>query len=221
MERPGAWTKWRGGVFFAGVFTLAQFLLVSAVCAQPAPQDESTKPKTADLPAKNGAKGGNIREIIAGPGRGGIPVFIKSESLSLDTKERVFTYKGKVEIVRGDVTITADRVVGKYDDKNELQQVVAEDNVVLTRGEEMRASANRAVYAIAQAKIELTEGPELARKGNVLSADKITVYVDEDRSEAEGNVRVKVIQTEGTGSLPGKDKLLKTEEEKAAQSGAL
>jgi lipopolysaccharide export system protein LptA len=87
-------------------------------------------------------------------------------------------------------------VIGKYNESNEIHTVVCEDNIVFTKGEGMRANANRAVYTVSESKIVLSEAPELARAGNILSADKITIFVDEDRSEAEGNVRVKVIQGE-------------------------
>lgn len=125
------------------------------------------------------------------------PLFINSDSLSLNAEKRTFTYSGNVTLKQGDVEITADKVIGKYNEANVIHTVVCEDNIVFTKGEGMRANANRAVYKVAESTIVLSEAPELARAGNILSADKITIYVDEDRSEAEGNVRVKVIQGEG------------------------
>jgi lipopolysaccharide transport protein LptA len=122
-----------------------------------------------------------------------------------------------VEILRADVKITADAVIGRYDANNRLQTIVCEDNVVVTRGEDLRASSDRAVYHVPTATIVLTEGPELARGGNVLSADKITVFVNEDKSEAEGNVRVKVIQEgEGTSLL----EKARSDRETGAKGGA-
>ena len=136
-------------------------------------------------------------ELIGGDGSSQGPLFIKSNSLSLDSQKRIFTYKGNVEMVRDDLTITADTVIGRYDESNQIQTVLCQDNVVVTRGPEMRATSNRAVYRVSVGTIELTEDPELARSGNVLSADKITVFVNEDRSEAEGNVRAKVLKSDG------------------------
>lgn len=124
------------------------------------------------------------------------PLYVKSDNLRLDAKKRIFTYEGNVEITRGDLRITCDTMIGTYDENSQLQTVLCRDNVVITQGSDMRAIANRAKYTVRTAIIELTEAPELAREGNVLSADKITIYVDEDRSEAEGSVRVKVIKAE-------------------------
>lgn len=129
-----------------------------------------------------------------------LPLYVKSDSLSLDAKGRVFTYSGNVEIVRGDVKITCDSMRGTYSEDSKLEKILCKDNVVITRAQDMRANANRAEYDVPKSIVVLTEGPELARDGNVLSADKITIYVDEDRSEAEGSVRVKVIKAETTNS---------------------
>lgn len=125
------------------------------------------------------------------------PVFIQSDTLGLNSKERIFTYKGNVKIKRGDVDITTDIMVGKYAENQELETIVCQGNVVVTRPPETRATSNRAYYNIKSGKIELTENPELAKGSNVLVADKIIMYVDEDKSEAEGNVRVKVVKAEG------------------------
>ncbi len=124
------------------------------------------------------------------------PIFVKSDALNLDSKKRVFIYTGNVEAKRGDMTIVSERMVGQYDEDNKLTELVAEKSVVITRGEDLRATSNRARYDVPAAKIQLTEQPELTNKGNVLSADKITLYVNEDRSDAEGEVRVRIIKAD-------------------------
>lgn len=174
-------------------------LLCSAVTAAAA-EAAATPEGKGKKDSVSGDSGSSMKNILSPGGKQSEgPLFIKSDNLNLDSKQRIFTYEGNVEVTRGDVRITADRVIGKYDDKNQIQTVVCENNVVLTRGEDMRAISNRAVYRLASATIILTEGPELAREGNVLAADKITVFVNEDKSEAEGNVRVKVVNSDETG----------------------
>jgi lipopolysaccharide export system protein LptA len=123
-----------------------------------------------------------------------LPLYVKSDTLTLDSKARVFTYRGNVEATKGSLVITSDVMIGQYDEDSRIQTITAIGNVVITKGETMQAKSNRAVYNVAQARIELTEGPEIIQQGNALSADKVTLYVDEDRSEAEGEVRVKVLK---------------------------
>jgi len=139
------------------------------------------------------------------------PLLIRSDSFQLDSKSRVFYYRDNVEVVKGDMTITSDVMIGKYDEKNQLKEMICENNVVITRGDRLRTTSNRAVYDVVKDVIVLTEGPELNDRGNVLTADRVTLYVKEDRSEADGHVRVKVIKSEGQGDLmssikKGKDK---------------
>lgn len=171
--------------------------------------DTSTKGKENN--ARSGSNGGGgLKQALTGGGsESGSPqgpVFIKSDSLMLDSKDRLFTYKGNVRVVRDDLEITTDIMIGRYGENQELESILCQNNVVITRGEVMRATSNRAFYNIKNAKIELTDEPELTRDGNLLAADKITIFVDEDRSEAEGNVRVKVIKAEDDGSGGGKMK---------------
>ena len=125
-----------------------------------------------------------------------LPIFVKSDNLNLDSKKRIFTYVGHVEAKRGDMTIVSERMTGEYDENNKLTELVAEKEVVITRGEDLRATSNRARYDVQGGTIQLTEQPELTNKGNILSADKITLYVNEDKSDAEGDVRVKIIKTD-------------------------
>jgi lipopolysaccharide transport protein LptA len=150
---------------------------------------------------------GGLKQAFSS-GNSKAPVFIKSDTLTLDSKDRIFTYKGNVKVVRDEMEITTDLMVGRYAENQELETILCQGNVVVTKGEEMQATSNRALYNVKAGKIELTDEPELARDGNVLAADKIVIYVDEDRSEAEGNVRVKVVKSEDSGSGSSKIKSL-------------
>ncbi len=181
---------------------------VSASKVNSKPKENSTesvgsKISTPDTskPNKDGGIGGSLQEMFGGnsSGKGG-PLYVKSDSLELNSKDRVFTYKGHVELVRDDVKITAKLVEGKYSTDNRLETVLCNGDVVITKADGMKATANRGIYRVAAAVMELTEGPELYRDGNVLAADKVTVYLNEDRSEAEGNVRVKVIKPNDTSN---------------------
>ncbi len=126
------------------------------------------------------------------------PLFIKSDSLEVNSKERVFIYKNNVELTKDDLKVTANFVEGYYSESNDIEKITCRGNVVITKGTALKATANRALYKVAAAIIELTENPEVYKEDNVLAADKIRIFVNEDRSEAEGNVRVKVIKADTT-----------------------
>lgn len=170
-------------------------------------KDTANKESTAKKEDSKQDQGNSGFKKAFSEGESNGPLFIKSDTLTLDSKERIFTYKGNVRVVRDNMEITTDLMIGRYAESQDLESILCVGNVVITKGEDMRATSNRAFYNVVAAKIELTDEPELARDGNVLSADKIIIFVDEDRSEAEGNVRVKVIKTdEGGGGSGGKMK---------------
>jgi len=124
------------------------------------------------------------------------PTFIKSTSLLLKSGERVFEYTGSVEVIQGDMTLTCDALEGFYDEHNQIDQLIAKSNVVITKGENIRATSERAHYERATETITLTESPELQQTDSVLTADLIRIYLQEDRSVAEGQVRVKLVNKE-------------------------
>lgn len=125
-----------------------------------------------------------------------LPTYIKADTLLLKSAEHIFVYNGNVEVKHGDMIITSDSLEGKYDQSNQIQQLVALKNVTITRGEDVRANGERAVYEKSTESVTLTENPELVQNGSVLSADTIKIFLKENRSVAEGEVRVKLIKKE-------------------------
>lgn len=202
----------------AGKQVLSFLLVMSVWVTSTAVAVAQANSSSAAASSTEEKKSTSLQGVLSAGSDDEAPVYIKSDSLSLDSTSRVFTYKGNVEIRKGDLTLTSDTVAGKYDEKNELQIVVCQGNVVVTRGETLRSVANKAVYRVPEATIVLTENPELMRQGNVLAADRITVFVDEDRSEAEGNVRVKVVNTEEASSEEGSE-MLKKKKAEETESG--
>lgn len=136
------------------------------------------------------------------------PISIDAQQLSLDTEARTFQYKGSVKVAQGDLTLLADQMDGTYTEDNQITTIVAVGNVDITKGPDIKANSDRAVYD-AQAKIvTLTESPQLTQKGSTLSADTVKVFLLENRSTAEGSVKVKINNpgdgTAGLDSLGGR-----------------
>ncbi|RMG40463.1 MAG: lipopolysaccharide transport periplasmic protein LptA [Candidatus Dadabacteria bacterium] len=131
------------------------------------------------------------------------PTYIKSNSLLLKPEQRQFEYKGNVELLHGDLRLTADVLKGTYNKANEIETLTALTNVVITKGDKINAKSERADYQKSTETLTLTENPELQQNGSVLTADTIRIFLNEDRSEAEGAVRVKLIDE---SDLKDKDK---------------
>lgn len=153
-------------------------LLINGVCLAQTP-----KP-----PEKSASSVGSFKDF----GSSNEPTYIKSDQLTLFSKERKFKYSGNVQMKNGDLTVFSDWTDGSYDENNKINDLVCNKNVLITKGEKIRATGGKATYVASNATIVLTENPEMVQDGSVLSADKVTIYLDEDRSIAEGQVRVKV-----------------------------
>jgi len=127
---------------------------------------------------------------------GKLPTYINSDSLTLKSEERVFVYSGNVEVRQGDMTLTADTLEGRYSASNEIEQLVAQSNVVITKGTEIRATGQKAIYEAATGIATLTDSPELMQNESVLTADSIKIFLKENRSVAEGTVRMRLVKKE-------------------------
>ncbi len=160
-------------------------------------QKEQSEKNKSSVVAKTGKPSSVESAVGLKTGEGNEPIYITSDTLTVESKKRIFTYTGSVKMVQGETNIDADVVVGKYDENNVIQEVICEGNVHMSKGPGMQATSNRAVYKLASRSVVLTEGPEITHQGSTLTADIIRVFMDEDRSEAEGNVKVKVMKTDG------------------------
>jgi lipopolysaccharide export system protein LptA len=132
-----------------------------------------------------------------------LPTYIKSDQLVVNNKDRTFSYSGNVEVTQGDLMLSAQLLDGTYDEKNQIKDLTARRNVIIVKGEDIRASGEQAVYDKGSETVVLTENPELSQGGSILTADRIRIFLKENRSVAEGQVRVKVAREEGkSGSSP-------------------
>lgn len=146
--------------------------------------------------------------LFGGDNFGKEPTYVKSDTLTLKGEERVFAYEGNVEVQQGDMTLTAAIVEGSYNEQNEIETLTARTNVVIVKGPEIRASGERAIFDNKSQVVTLTDNPELQQEGSVLTADVIKVFLAENRSAAEGNVRVKLVKKEDSPGGPAKGSLL-------------
>lgn len=173
--------------------------LNTPVLAAPKPVAPATKPQIKQ--PSNEAKSNKSLPINTNY-NSNEPVYITSDHLQLESEKRLFTYSGNVKVVQGDTTITGQLMVGEYLEDNRIKIITATKDVVITKGLDMHATGQRAVYDAIKGTVVLTENPHLFQGGSDLSADRVVMYLNENRSSAEGQVRMKVIKTPGQ-SLSG------------------
>lgn len=129
---------------------------------------------------------------------GKLPTTITSDSLSINAKQRIFTYKGNVLVTQGDLLMKSKIIEGSYNESNQIQKLVAKGDVVISK-QEIKATSQQAIYDATTAIVTLTDNPQLQQQGTVLIADRIKIFLNENRSQAEGSVRVTVVNINDQG----------------------
>ena len=125
---------------------------------------------------------------------GKLPTNITSDALTFNAKNRVFAYQGNVQVTQGDMRLTAKTLEGTYSEKNELLKLVAKGDVFISK-QDIQATGQIASYDAVASIVTLTENPLLQQKESILRADKIKIFLNENRSQAEGDVRVTFVNT--------------------------
>jgi lipopolysaccharide export system protein LptA len=112
-----------------------------------------------------------------------------ADKVEYDGNARTVVMTGAVHVVRGTLSIRAERVeVTMTPDEKRVQSAVATVRVEVIDGAR-RARAERAVFAGATSDITLTGSPRLWEGGNEMEADKIIYNIDAKTMRAEGRVR--------------------------------
>lgn len=164
------------------------FSLTGPTCREGMAQNNSKK-SSIDSLASNSLLGDSFNDKDFGK----LPTNITSDSLTLHAKSRVFVYKGNVVVTQGDMKLTSNEIEGSYSDQNQIQKIVAKGDVVITK-QDIQATSQRAIYDAVTSIVTLTDNPQLQQGESVLIADRIKVLLNENRSLAEGNVRVTFVK---------------------------
>jgi lipopolysaccharide export system protein LptA len=125
------------------------------------------------------------------------PLRITSQQLEADNKNRIITFRGKVEARQGDLTIWADLAQVFYEKKeegNEIREIVATGNVKVQEGDRL-ATGQKAVFVNGEQKIILTGEPKVWQGKDMVSGERIIVFLEEEKSLVESGPdrRVEVI----------------------------
>jgi lipopolysaccharide export system protein LptA len=104
-----------------------------------------------------------------------------------DLKGGVITFMDRVKVVRGDTILYADRVETYPKQGGEdVDRIVAIGNVRVVRGSRL-SMADRAEYLEAGELLILSGHAKISEGNNTISGAVIRVYLDEDRTEVEGD----------------------------------
>lgn len=122
-------------------------------------------------------------------------ILIDSNKFNINNNTGNFSYQENVLATQNEFSIKADMLNGKLvnattTDQQGVEELKAIGNVVLTQGKEMTAYSQFADFDLDKKIVTLTGNPKVERVDNIITADIIYYYLEEERSVAEGNVEV-------------------------------
>lgn len=160
------------------------------VLALPAFAQDAAQQATAEQPAAE------QQEATATPAlNSGAPVEISADKgLVWDRTAHTYTAKGRAEARQGDMKVTSDVLVARYDaagGSSDIREVTADGNVVLTSAP-YTAYGEKAVYDLTSGVAVLTgNNLRVMTPGETLTArDRLTYAANDGQMTAEGNAKL-------------------------------
>ena len=122
------------------------------------------------------------------------PITITSNNMEARKKENLVIFKGDVKAEQKDYTLYAKELYVYYADGKEIKEMIAIENVRIVQLNKV-ATGEKAVYTRENRTVVLTGNPQVEEDCDVVKGDKITIFLDEDKSlvEGSGDKRVKAV----------------------------
>lgn len=168
-----------------GVALLIAFVFAGIAAAQ---QKGAVKPR----PAASGPALSAPPTAPATEGKEG-PIVVDSDSLESMQKEGLSVFKGNVVARQNNSTQWADRMEVYTDSKTDrIERVVSTGNVrIITRDCRM-GTASRTEYYDVEERVVLIGNARVWKGNDIITGERITIYLAEDRSLVEGGKQERV-----------------------------
>jgi lipopolysaccharide export system protein LptA len=149
---------------------------------------------------KKGSSKGGEKNVGLGTGLGfdansRAPIDISSDTVEGDQKQNTVTFKGNVIAKQENTTIYANVLLITYDTENKkVREIVASGNVKVVNLDR-RATGQKVIFYQDENKVVL-EGDAVIREGeNVVRGERVTYYINEERSVVESGKGGRVTTT--------------------------
>jgi lipopolysaccharide export system protein LptA len=163
---------------------------LAAQTKAPAPAPKSgNPPPAAPKPSatKSGEKGSG-----AGP-RSNAPIVIDADRMEAFKKDGLVVFSGNVIAKQENSVQTADRMEVYLDDKGErVLRIISTGNVKIVTEDCRTGTAKRAEYYDDDQKLLLIGDAKVWQEDNVVTGERMVMYLADDRSEAESGPQGRV-----------------------------
>jgi lipopolysaccharide export system protein LptA len=115
------------------------------------------------------------------------PVKITSKTMEADNKRNLVTFKGDVVVKQEDIVIFSDTMKVSYEPEGGINKVEASGNVKMSQ-ENRIATGKKLVFYNSEQKIVMTGSPKIWQGDNLISCEKVTVLLEDNKIVFEGKV---------------------------------
>lgn len=133
------------------------------------------------------------------------PIIVYSDTLELDQEKKIIAFEGEVRAQAEDVDINCQKMlvyyIGSPENKesnlksSRIDKIIALGNVVISRLESGTARAGKAIFYQNEGKVILTENPCVRQGPDFVEGQRIIIFLNENRSIAEGGETKRVKAT--------------------------
>jgi lipopolysaccharide export system protein LptA len=114
------------------------------------------------------------------------PVNITSDRMVADNRNRTVNFLGNVVAKREDMIIFSDQLSAVYTEQSKIEKIIARGNVKLNQTDRT-ATCQEATFFQLRQQVVMTGKPKVWQGKNIITGDKITIFVKEDRVEVESD----------------------------------
>jgi lipopolysaccharide export system protein LptA len=166
-------------------------LAPAASGAQSAPK--ASAPKTSAAPADQPAAAGTAPKAKIGKDDNSLPLTVDSDKMERFGKASLVIFSGNVVARRDNSVQYADRLEVYMDEKGDrVLRTVSTGSVRIITKDCRTGTAQRAEYFDLDQRVVLIGNARVWQDDNVVSGDRITIYVAEDRTIVEGGKQERV-----------------------------
>ncbi len=109
---------------------------------------------------------------------------ISADHFELQARRHRAVLSGNVRAVKGPTTLTCDRAVAIYSDRQQLKRIECAGRVQAIDGDK-HASGQRAEFDVARSRLSVTGTPRARQGGSTLEGTRVTFHSGEDRMIVE------------------------------------
>jgi lipopolysaccharide transport protein LptA len=119
------------------------------------------------------------------------PTVVTSDRADVDHKKNTAEFRDHVHVKDSSGNMWADTMVVHFDhNTREIKEVISTGKKVVIDAHDKRSQSRKAVYTASDGKIVLTGSPSITQGWNTYTADKITIFKDNEKTIFEPTARL-------------------------------